>query len=123
MNDNMTPEQQRRLRVKIAANARWSRHMAREDQAVIARAAMLARLERQIDPEGKIPPKDRKVLVQTRLRGSCRRSSTRARRVSARMPAENPGNGPMIGTATTAPLGQRFAYAIGVPAGDWPGGG
>jgi hypothetical protein len=59
----MTPEQ-RRLRAQIAANARWSRFMAREDQADAARAAIFARLERQVDPEGVLPPKERARLVK-----------------------------------------------------------
>lgn len=49
----MTPEQ-RRLRARIAANARWSRQMARADQADAARTAMAMRLEREVDPEGKL---------------------------------------------------------------------
>jgi len=49
----MIPEQ-RRLRTQIAANARWSKYMAREDQAYAARAAIFARLEREVDPDGKL---------------------------------------------------------------------
>jgi hypothetical protein len=45
----VTPEQ-RRLRAQIAANARWSRYMAREDQAYLARNAFFARMERQVTP-------------------------------------------------------------------------
>jgi hypothetical protein len=45
----VTPEQ-RRLRAQIAANARWSKHVAREDQAAVARSAIFARLEREVDP-------------------------------------------------------------------------
>lgn len=59
----MTPEQ-RRQQAKIAARARWSRHMAREDQATVARAAMLRRLEREVDPEGKLTPEERAVMVK-----------------------------------------------------------
>lgn len=56
----MTPEQ-RKLRAKIAANKRWSQYMAREDQATLARAAFWARLERQVDPEGNLPPEQRQA--------------------------------------------------------------
>lgn len=59
----MTPEQ-RRLRAKIAANARWARPMARVDQADAARSAMFTRLERQVDPAGTLPPDERAVLVR-----------------------------------------------------------
>ena len=63
----MTPEQ-RRLRAQIAANARWSRYMAREDQADAARAAISARLERQVDPYGALPPEQRARLVKAAAR-------------------------------------------------------
>jgi hypothetical protein len=63
----VTPEQ-RRLRAKIAANARWSRPMARADQADAARSAMLARLERQVDPARTLPPDERATLVRSAAR-------------------------------------------------------
>lgn len=63
----MTSEQ-RRLRAKIAAHARWSRPMARADQAAAARSAINARLERQVDPAGTLPPDERVVLVQSAAR-------------------------------------------------------
>jgi hypothetical protein len=50
----VTP-QQRRLRAKIAANARWMRPMARADQTAAARDAILARLECQVDPARTLP--------------------------------------------------------------------
>jgi hypothetical protein len=63
----VTPEQ-RRLRAKIAANARWSRPMARADQADAARSAILARLERKVDPAGTLSPDERAVLVRAAAR-------------------------------------------------------
>ena len=63
----MTPEQ-RRLRAKIAANARWSRPMARADQADAARAAIFSRLERQVDPDDMLPPEERALLVRAAAR-------------------------------------------------------
>jgi hypothetical protein len=63
----VTPEQ-RRLRAKIAANARWSRPMARADQADAARSAILARLEREVDPAGALPPDERAVLIRAAAR-------------------------------------------------------
>lgn len=56
----MTPEQ-RRQRAKIAANARWSRHMAREDHAAVMRDVMRARLEREVDPDGTLPAAEREA--------------------------------------------------------------
>ena len=63
----MTPEQ-RRLRAKIAANARWSQPLARADQADAARTAIITRLEHQVDPTGILPPDQRAVLVQAAAR-------------------------------------------------------
>lgn len=68
----MTPEQ-RRQQARTAANARWSRYRAREDQAAMARTAMLRRLEREVDPDGKLSPDERAVL----LRAAGRRLSAR----------------------------------------------
>ena len=80
----MTPEQ-RRLRAKIAANARWSKYMAREDQADAARSAMLARLERQVDPNGELPPDDRAALVRAAGRElSARLNAAKARKRARR---------------------------------------
>lgn len=63
----MTPEQ-RRQRAKIAAYVRWSKAMARADQADAARAAIFARLERQVDPHGSLLPNERDRLVQAAAR-------------------------------------------------------
>ena len=76
----MTPEQ-RRLRAQIAANARWSRPMAREDQADAARLAIFTRLERQVDPIGQLRPDERAVLVRAAARQlSARLNAAKARR-------------------------------------------
>jgi hypothetical protein len=42
--------------------------MARADQADAARSALFARLEREIDPHGKLPPYERDRLVQSAAR-------------------------------------------------------
>lgn len=36
--------------VPLNTNARWSKYIAREDQAAAARSAIFARLEREVDP-------------------------------------------------------------------------
>jgi hypothetical protein len=59
---------QRRLRAKIAANARWSQPMARADQAAAARTAIFRRLERQVDPGSELDPAERAVLVRAAAR-------------------------------------------------------
>jgi hypothetical protein len=79
----MTPEQ-RRLRAQIAANARWSRYMAREDQAAAARAALVARLEREVDPAGQLDPQERTVLVKSAARRlSAQLNAAKARKRAA----------------------------------------
>ena len=76
----MTPEQ-RRLRAQLAANTRWSRPMAREDQADAARAAIYARLEREVDPQGKLSPDERGRRVHSAARAlSARMNSAKARK-------------------------------------------
>jgi hypothetical protein len=42
--------------------------MARADQADSARSAMLARLERQVDPARTLPPDERAILVRSAAR-------------------------------------------------------
>jgi hypothetical protein len=79
----VTPEQ-RRLRAKIAANARWSRPMARADQADAARSAILARLEREVDPAGTLSPDERAFLVRAAARKlSAKLNAARARKRQA----------------------------------------
>ena len=76
----MTPEQ-RRLRARIAANARWSRPMARSDQAAAARAAIITRLEQQVDPGGSLSPEEKAVLVRSAARRlSAELNAARARK-------------------------------------------
>ena len=76
----MTPEQ-RRLRAQIAANTRWSRPMARADQAEAARAAIYARLERQVDPNQELQPEHRATLVAAAARRlSAQLNAARARK-------------------------------------------
>jgi hypothetical protein len=83
----MTPEQQR-LRAQIAANTRWSRPMAREDASEAARSAFYARLERQVDPHGKLPPRERDRLVRAAARAfSARLNSAKTRKQQRRMTA------------------------------------
>jgi len=78
----VTPEQ-RRLRARIAANIRWSRPLAGADQAAAARAAILARLEQQVDPAGLLTAEERAALVRSagrRLGAELNAARTRKRR-------------------------------------------
>jgi len=63
----VTPEQ-RRLRAQLAANTRWSRPMAREDQADAARAAIHQRLAREVDPLGQLPTAERERRIRSAAR-------------------------------------------------------
>jgi hypothetical protein len=55
--------------------------MAREDQADGARAAIFARLERQVDPYGTLPPEERARLVKAAARElSARLNAAKARK-------------------------------------------
>ncbi|HZR48125.1 MAG TPA: hypothetical protein VFB06_01275 [Streptosporangiaceae bacterium] len=79
----MTP-QQRRLRAQIAANARWSRPMARADQADAARSAIFARLEHQVDPDRELRSDHRATLVAAAARRlSAELNAARARKRAA----------------------------------------
>lgn len=83
----MTP-QQYKLRAQIAANARWSRHGARQHQADAARAALFARLERQVDPGRRLLPEERATLVESALRKmSAEMNAAKARKRATRRAA------------------------------------
>jgi hypothetical protein len=76
----MNPEQ-RRLRAQLAANTRWARPMAREDQTEAARSAIHARLEREVDPRSELPPDERDRRVRSAARAlSARLNSAKARK-------------------------------------------
>src|SRR5271168_3981691 len=80
----MTPEQ-RRLRAQNAAHARWSRHMAREDQAYVARQAIWDRLSHEVDPDRTLTPQERAVLIQSAAkRLSARLNAAKARKRAQR---------------------------------------
>jgi len=58
--------------------------MAREDQADASRAAVFARLEREVDPQGQLPPDQRAVLVKAAARRlSATMNAAKARKRSA----------------------------------------
>src|SRR6266511_1394964 len=50
---------ERSLRARLAAHTMHAKHDARETTAA-ARAAFLARFEAQVDPEGTLPPEERR---------------------------------------------------------------
>lgn len=53
----LTPEQ-RTLRARAAAHARWAREDPRP-QAALGQSGLVARFEREVDPDGVLPPAER----------------------------------------------------------------
>lgn len=86
---SLTPEQ-RRLRAQIAANTRWSR----EDSSVQARrgqAGLTAKFEREVDPDGALPPAERARRVEAARRAHMQTlalKSSRARKQRAGLPVD-----------------------------------
>jgi len=54
----MTPSQ-RRLRAQVAAHTRWAHCEDRRAATAKASQAFLDRFERQVDPDGTLPPAER----------------------------------------------------------------
>ncbi|TWF80033.1 hypothetical protein FHX44_115970 [Pseudonocardia hierapolitana] len=77
----LTPEQ-RRLRAQIAAHIRWSREDPTAN-AVRAQAGLVARFEREIDPDGTLEPAERARRVESARKAHMKRlalKSAKARR-------------------------------------------
>lgn len=83
---NLTPEQ-RALRARIAANARWSRDRDRKGQARRGQAGLLARFEAQVDPDGTLPAAERRRLAENARAEHMARLSFLASKARARKPA------------------------------------
>lgn len=49
----------RRLHAQVAAHSRWSREEDRAAATGKARAAFIDRFEREVDPDGVLPPQER----------------------------------------------------------------
>lgn len=58
----LTPEQ-RSIRAKIAANARWAQEKDRQAATAKQRAAAMERFEREVDPGGTLDPETRARLA------------------------------------------------------------
>jgi hypothetical protein len=72
----VTP-QERAQRARIAALTRWSREDAREGTGP-ARRGFRARFERQVDPEGKLPPQERSRRAEAAMRAHMARMALRS---------------------------------------------
>lgn len=78
----MTPEQ-RRLQAKAAAHVQSSRERDRTARTAPGRTAFLQRFEREVDPEGKLPPDVRAKMAASARRAYFTRLSLRSSRVRA----------------------------------------
>jgi hypothetical protein len=80
----MTPAQLK-LRAQVAANARWSRQPAAERRAPALRgqAGLLARFEREVDPEGRLDPAERTRLAEQARKSHMQRLSLASSRARA----------------------------------------
>jgi hypothetical protein len=78
----MTPEQ-RRLRASLAAHELWAKEPDRSARTAAARRAFLAKLEREVDPQGILPPEERARRVENLRQAHMKRmalAASRARR-------------------------------------------
>lgn len=60
----MTPEQ-RVLRARMAAHVSWARTADPSARTAPARAAMVARFEREVDPDGVLPEAERRRRAES----------------------------------------------------------
>jgi hypothetical protein len=77
---------QRKLRAQLAANTRWSR----EDPAPTAargQAGLLARFEREVDPDGTLSPQERARRTQAALRAHMKRLALASSKARSARPA------------------------------------
>jgi hypothetical protein len=64
MADGMTPAQ-RSIRASLAAHSRWAGETNRKEALQAARDGLLARFERQVDPDGVLEPQERALRAES----------------------------------------------------------
>ena len=82
---NLTPAE-RKLRGQIAANVSWGNTIDRSARTAPARRAADERFEREVDPDGILPPEVRAKMAQNARRAHFQRmalKSAKARRARA----------------------------------------
>lgn len=62
---SLTPEQ-RALRARLAAHESWAATPDRSARTRAARDAFMARFEREVDPDGTMPPEQRRQAAESR---------------------------------------------------------
>ncbi len=66
------------LRAKAAANESWARTRDRSGRTAPARAAALARFERQVDPDGLLSPQERASRAESARKAYMQRLAVRS---------------------------------------------
>lgn len=61
---DLTPEQ-RAMRARIGAHTSWANTVDRSERTAPARRSFLERFERQVDPEGVLPEKERRRRAES----------------------------------------------------------
>ncbi|MDN5918674.1 MAG: hypothetical protein L0I76_26855 [Pseudonocardia sp.] len=89
---SLTPEQ-RTLRARIAANARWSREDPAR-QGAILRRGFADKFEREVDPDGTLPPAERARRAKNAQRAHMQRIALASSRARKRRAAQS---GPWTG--------------------------
>jgi hypothetical protein len=77
---------ERRLHAQVAAHVQWANEPNRTARTAAARDGMWARFERQVDPDGVLPPDERARRAQSAYRAhmaNMARLSAKARRERA----------------------------------------
>jgi hypothetical protein len=87
MNAPLTPAQ-RALRAKAAADASWANTSDRAARTEAARRAALSRFERQVDPNGELPEKERQQRAASARRSYFRLLALRSARARGRRSAD-----------------------------------
>ncbi|ROT29691.1 hypothetical protein [Micromonospora sp. HM5-17] len=82
----------RRLTAQAAAHTRWAHTADRTEATAAARKAFIDRFEREVDPEGKLPPAERARRAESArrayfLRLAAKSAEVRRRRRRSQRPA------------------------------------
>jgi hypothetical protein len=80
----LTPSE-RSLRARLAVHASWARTSDRSARTAPARRAALQRFERQVDPEGVLPPVERARRAEQAMRSHMSRMALRSVQARRRM--------------------------------------
>ncbi len=78
---------ERALRARIAAHESWARTEDRTARTANARAASLDRFEKQVDPEGTLPPAERALRAEHARRAHFYRMALKSAQARRKSPA------------------------------------